>query len=88
MSNFKTVFSFMAGALAGITVGLLTAPRSGKKTRKVLAKEIEHGKEIAEQTLDKNIAELKKEYSKNIDKYAEQGKTYIDQVKDMVHTKN
>jgi gas vesicle protein len=39
MSNGqKILFSFLAGAAAGVVAGLLLAPESGKETRKKLAK--------------------------------------------------
>nr|MBP8824326.1 YtxH domain-containing protein [Flavobacteriales bacterium] len=36
MSNGKTVLGILAGLAAGVAIGMLLAPRSGKETRSML----------------------------------------------------
>ena len=41
------------GALLGVAVGLLFAPRSGAETRRALAKKLRQAKDLAEETVER-----------------------------------
>ena len=54
-----TLFAFLQGAAIGVAVGILTAPRSGKKTRAWLEGEADAAKDILQGSLNQKMSELK-----------------------------
>ncbi len=61
----------MVGALAGWTVGYLTAPRSGKRTRKQLADEALEIKDALEEAANTKLEEAKTMLNKAMSKPTE-----------------
>ena len=60
MKNWGYLAAFVGGAIAGVAVGLLTAPRKGEETREILNDQIKNGLEKSKQSIDEM-----KEYVKN-----------------------
>lgn len=60
MKNWGYLAAFVGGAIAGVTLGLLTAPRKGEETREMIEDEIKNGLEKSK----KSIEDMK-EYVKN-----------------------
>jgi gas vesicle protein len=57
---------FITGALAGGLAGLLLAPRTGKKTRQMIRKEMDHTVKDWEKKMDKTSKEIREEYNKQV----------------------
>ena len=75
-STGKTLLSFFVGGLIGAGVVMLTAPKTGKETRKMIKELAEETKEKAEDFIDqvKVIATT----------YFEEGKDFIEKEKDII----
>src|SRR5207237_6918721 len=85
-SKFKTnkIMSFIRGVLAGLAIGYLTAPRSGKETREKLTQNVndlqsqwEEGVAQVESQVDKLVG--KAETTAN--QYANKAENKVDQYK-------
>lgn len=79
--NIKLVAGVLAGTLAGLTIGYLTAPKKGKDTRKMI---VDSGKDLAKKVKvksEKQLEEAKRSYNDSIDRLAESSKHGIDTVK-------
>jgi gas vesicle protein len=72
----KIVLSFLVGGLIGAGVALLTAPKTGEETRKVITELAEEVKEKAEDYIDqaKGTARI----------YVEKGKDFIEKEKNII----
>ncbi len=55
----KTILSFAIGTGVGLATGLLTAPRSGKKTREQISNEIDRQKNALEESATNKLNEAK-----------------------------
>lgn len=75
-SSGVAVISFLAGTVVGAAIALLTAPKSGRETREMLA---EYGAEIKDRTI--TLPEDFKEYTGSA---IERGKEMIDRGKDLI----
>ena len=71
MSNSKLIAALIGGSVAGVVIGLLMAPESGKSTRKKLVKLTNRGRELLNQQQEGNMQ--KKEQMKD---YVENGVEY------------
>lgn len=60
MKNWGYLAAFVGGAIAGVAVGLLTAPRKGEETREMIEDEVKKGLEKSKKSIDEM-----KEYVKN-----------------------
>ena len=84
MKTLKIVASLAIGATAGLVAGYLTAPSSGKKTRKKIVGEIDNQFKSLEEGINTKMSEIKKEYNKQLDKITDTGKTSLNKAKEMV----
>jgi gas vesicle protein len=81
-NTIRTLAATIVGAGAGFIAGLLTAPRSGKETRKKLSEEIDSKKEILEETANEKLDEAREILNKTVDEQAKRGKKTIEKMKD------
>lgn len=83
--NAKSLIGgILAGAAAGVAIGILLAPASGKETRDNLAK---GSKKLADDLKDKfesSLESLKGQFNYRVDEVAGTGKDTINHVKDKV----
>lgn len=84
MNNMKTIFTFLAGSALGVTVGFLTAPRSGKKSRQILKKEIDQTADAVVATSENRLEEAKGILNRTVAEKAKRGKKAIDRLKETV----
>ncbi|GEM_PF-1331777 len=87
-TNVKIFFSFILGAGAGVAYGILTAPRSGKNTRKKIAKDVDAARKSIEKTTSKKFDETKELIRSNADKQIEKGKKALDKIKESIPSPN
>lgn len=80
----KNVGIFLTGAITGALAGIILAPNSGKKTRKLISKEVDKTMKDWEKSLDKTTKELRSEYNKKIDTFSKQGREWVDHAKEAV----
>ena len=85
MKFARTLLTFIIGAAAGVSVGYLTAPRKGTKTRRRLANELEDRREAIEDAAYDKLDEAKRILSKTMDKQAENGKGVVEKLKNAVN---
>ena len=69
-SGSGCLVGFLAGAIVGLAVGILYAPRSGEETRYLLKERAEEGKERATETVER-IKEATAEVKKIAEEFAE-----------------
>jgi gas vesicle protein len=81
MKTIKYILSIGIAAGAGMALGILTAPRSGKRTRARIKDEFEDHKSAIEDTANKKLKEAKKVLSNSVDKQLKNGKSIIDNAK-------
>lgn len=81
MSKYKQALSFIVGAGAGLITGLLTAPRSGKKTRQKLANDLDEFKHNVEKTTNRKLEEAKEILNDQVDKQVKKGKATVDKMR-------
>ncbi|MEQ8243130.1 YtxH domain-containing protein [Fulvivirga sp.] len=84
MKTLKLIAATSLGIAAGAVIGVLTAPRSGKKTRKMISSEVDSQVNAVKKSTDKQIKELKKDYNKALKKYSQSGKELISRTKEAV----
>ncbi len=84
MKFARTLLTFIIGAGAGLSVGYLTAPRKGKTTRKRLANDFENRRDELEDVAADKLDEAKRILSKTMDKQTEQGKEYVQKLKNAI----
>ncbi|MEQ8549743.1 MAG: hypothetical protein RIC03_17655 [Cyclobacteriaceae bacterium] len=80
MSAGKTLFTFVTGIAAGLSLAYMADPKGSQKTIKRLEKEIAKTKK----TVDKKLDEYKADYNKTVDKYTDKSKGLIDQGKELI----
>ncbi len=84
MNTLKTVIATSLGLATGAAIGLLTAPRSGKKTRKMITDEVNTQVNKIESEVEKKTAELKHAYNSGVKEYTKSGKEFLDRTKETV----
>ncbi|MEM7110314.1 MAG: YtxH domain-containing protein [Bacteroidota bacterium] len=84
MSTLKIVTSTSIGLAAGLAVGFLTAPRSGKKTRKMISNEVDAQMKSLGHELDKKVDEVKKNYNNQVERITDNGKSTLERAKELV----
>ena len=84
MNTLKTVIATSLGLATGAAIGLLTAPRSGKKTRKMITDEVNTQVNKIESEVEKKTAELKYAYNSGVKEYTKSGKEFLDRTKETV----
>ncbi|MTI41199.1 YtxH domain-containing protein [Fulvivirga lutimaris] len=83
MKTLKIIASIAVGATAGLVAGYLTAPNSGKKTRKKIVGEIDSQFKSLEEGLNNKMSELKKDYNKQLNQVTDNGKYALNKAKEM-----
>ncbi|WP_460978716.1 YtxH domain-containing protein [Spirosoma knui] len=76
---------FVTGILAGLAVGYLTAPRSGKETRDKLTDEANKRSKDLQDQWNKNVAQVKDGYEQvksQVNQYVGQAQEKVNQFKD------
>lgn len=84
MNSLKIGLTILGSALAGYTTAYLTAPRSGKKTRKLIKNEFDATKQALEEAAHVKLNEAKSLLNQTIETQAESGKQVIDNVKENI----
>ena len=87
MKTLKNLLALGIAAAAGFGIGLLTAPRSGKRTRAKLMDEFEETKGVIEDAASKKLKEAKNILNETVNTTKEDGKKAIDLLKEKVHLK-
>lgn len=73
----KIIIASSAGIITGYTLGLLFAPKKGKKTRKDISKKSKKiMRKINEQVSSEKFTELKNEFGGQLDKINEKIKSF------------
>ncbi|MEQ9298634.1 MAG: YtxH domain-containing protein [Cyclobacteriaceae bacterium] len=85
MKFARTLLTFIIGAAAGLSVGYLTAPRKGQKTRRRLVNDFEDRREELEEVTSDKLDEAKRILSKTVDQQAEKGKEYVQKLKNAIN---
>lgn len=80
----KTILSFAIGTGVGLATGILTAPRSGKKTREKIGDEFDKQKQALEEAATSKLNEAKDLLNSTLEKQLDKGKNSIEKVKKMV----
>ncbi|MGB3468209.1 MAG: YtxH domain-containing protein [Cyclobacteriaceae bacterium] len=83
--NAKAILSFTIGAAVGVAAGILTAPRSGKRTRVILGSEIDRTKTALEEAANIKLNEAKELLNSTLETQLAKGKESINKVKNMVN---
>ena len=83
-NQWKVVGGFMVGAAAGVIAGLLTAPDSGKNTRKMIVDKGESLKNDLSSTIDETAKKTRKKYNEAVDNYASNGHDLLDSVRESI----
>lgn len=84
-AKLKVASGFLLGAAIGTVTGLILAPRSGKKTRRMLQSK---SSRIANDLIEKANASLdsaKETYNKKINDYTKKGKSSLDHLSESIH---
>ncbi len=85
MNTFKIFLAFVIGTGAGLLTGILTAPRSGKKTRKMIVDEVDSTKKSLEDMAHKRLEEAKDLLNRTVEKPMEMGNKTVKKVKEALH---
>ncbi|MBS0000459.1 MAG: YtxH domain-containing protein [Cyclobacteriaceae bacterium] len=79
-TGFKVLTGFFIGAITGITIGLLTAPDSGIRTRKKLQKDAQRFAEDFSDSALKKFKEAKDELNDTLEDYIKKGKGQVEKL--------
>ena len=82
----KNLGIFITGAISGAITALLFAPKTGDKTRKLIAKEFDHKMKEWNKTLDKTSRDIKSGYEKTLDTATKQGKELMKEAKEAINS--
>ncbi len=81
MKALKMIFALIMGIGAGLGIGMLTAPRSGKRTRDKMMKDFNTKKNEWEKIATKKLDEAKEILNDSVKKQTEAGKKAIEDMK-------
>lgn len=87
MKAIRIILTFLIGAGVGAAAGILTAPRSGKKTREKLSDDMIDIKKSLEDAANEKLEEAKALLNKTVNKQAENSKGAIDKMKELIVVK-
>lgn len=85
MKSLRNILALGLAAVAGYGIGLLTAPRSGKRTRNKIMDEFDETKGLIEDAASKKLKEAKKILNETVDATKEDGKKAINKLKEKAH---
>lgn len=80
----KNLGIFLTGAITGALAGIIFAPNTGSKTRKLIAKEMDHTIKDWEKTLAKTTKDIRTEYNRKLDDFSKQGKEWMTEAKEAI----
>ncbi|MEQ8925387.1 MAG: YtxH domain-containing protein [Fulvivirga sp.] len=83
-NTIKATLSFVTGVTAGAILGILTAPSSGKKTRKRIVDEIDTTKSTLEEMANAKLDEAKRLLNWTVEEEAQKGHQAINKAKEKV----
>lgn len=78
MNISKIILASALGLAAGTLAGILSAPRSGKRTRRFISDEVKSKMTMLEYETEKKMAELKAAYNEKLNAFTTQGKSLLD----------
>ena len=81
MKTLKYLLSIGIAAGAGMAIGILTAPRSGKRTRARLLDEFDETKSALEDKATKKFNEAKRMLNESVQNQLKNGKSVLDSAK-------
>ncbi len=81
MKTLKYILSIGIAAGAGMAIGILTAPRSGKRTRARLMDEFDETKSALEDKATKKLNEAKRMLNESVQNQLKNGKSILDSAK-------
>lgn len=84
MKTLKYILSIGIAAGAGLAIGILTAPRSGKRTRERLLDEFEDTKKAIDEVANKKLREARELLNKTVEKQRNNGKEAIHKLKETI----
>ncbi len=84
MNISKIILASSLGLAAGTLTGILSAPRSGKRTRKFISDEVKAKMTKLEYETEKKMGELKQTYNEKLDAFTTQGKSFLDKTHEKV----
>ena len=82
MDTMKTILSIAGGVGAGLAVGYLTAPRSGKKTREKIVHDAEETRKNMEAAIAAKLREAKELINKSVGRAEENGQAVLEEAKE------
>lgn len=83
-NNATLLLTLITGTAAGLTIGYLTAPRSGDKTRKRITKELNSTRKNLEKAVSEKIEDYKTQMNQMLEQQANNGKKSIDKMRDKI----
>lgn len=83
-SGFKVIAGFLGGAAIGSILGILLAPASGKKTRRLLVQEAKDFEEDIERAAQRGLRHAKEIIADSVDDVVEVGKEKFNSLKNRV----
>lgn len=81
-NNVKVLLGFTVGAAAGALTGLLMAPQSGKKTRKMISSESDKFKDTMGDMVADTLKEAKSKYNDLLEDYTDLSRKTISKAKE------
>ena len=84
MKTLRVITTLSIGVTAGLIAGYLTAPWSGKRTRRKFARKMHSQFKSLENGLNDKVSEIIDEYTEQIDNLTSDGKSILKKAKNMV----
>jgi len=85
-NEIKVIGGFILGAAVGTAAGMLMAPDSGKKTRKLIMNKTSELTDELTDNINKSLESAKKNYNEKVDEYTKTGHKALDNIKESVKT--
>lgn len=83
-STLKVVGGVLLGAAIGAGIGLLVSPSNGRKNREFITRKSKKYSRQALEAAAEYMDDLKKNYNKKVDAYAQNGKSSIETLKEAI----
>ena len=81
-AGVKIMGGILIGALAGTVAGVLMAPSTGKKTRKMLMNRSKKFNKELNRAVHSSFEDLKKNYNRKLEEYASNGASSINSIRE------